>query len=244
MAVIVLVDLDDTLFQSRRKCPPDVAEDRLRPLAVDTDGEANGFATPRQAALLGWLSQGVCLVPVTARSRAGLERVSLSWRYAICAHGGVILEDGVPCAPWQAHMAEAAPRWQSALADLEARLGRIGGRELRIARIGEPLPLFLVAKHRQRDEAALAAVAENLAPMLPEGWRVLLNGNNLAVLPAAVRKDAAVAALLPRLRERWPDAPVIGLGDSSSDAGFLRLCDVAAMPTDSQLAQSALGSGT
>jgi hypothetical protein len=35
---IALVDLDDTLFQTRRKCPADVAEDRLTPLGFARDG--------------------------------------------------------------------------------------------------------------------------------------------------------------------------------------------------------------
>ncbi|MBV9930669.1 MAG: hypothetical protein JO013_06970 [Alphaproteobacteria bacterium] len=241
MRAIVLADLDDTLFQSRRKCPPDIPEGRLRSIAVDADGKPVGFATPRQSALLRWLSEGACVVPVTARSRAGLERVSLSWRYAVCAHGGIILEDGRPWPAWERRMTDAAAGCRGAFDDLEERLAQAGNQDLRITRIGGPSPLFLLAKHGRRDDEALAAVAAALTPALPEGWRASLNGNNLALLPAHIRKEAAVAALLPRLREQWPDAPIVGLGDSCSDAAFLRLCDVAAMPSRSQLARAALG---
>jgi hypothetical protein len=42
------------------------------------------------------------------------------------------------------------------------------------------------------------------------------------------------------LRARFPDSPVIGIGDSRTDAAFMGLCDFAMLPTDSQLAERLL----
>ena len=65
------------------------------------------------------------------------------------------------------------------------------------------------------------------------------NGNNAAFLPPFLGKEHAVAYLLPELRRRHPDAPVIGIGDSLTDAPFMQLCDFAMMPAGSQLAAAA-----
>ena len=56
MRAIVLVDLDDTLFQTLRKCPPDVPEDALTALGFGRDGGAARLrdAAPGGASWPGW----------------------------------------------------------------------------------------------------------------------------------------------------------------------------------------------
>jgi hypothetical protein len=101
---IALVDLDDTLFQTLRKCPPDVPAERLVPLGFARDGAPLSYATPRQMQLIEWLSETAWLVPVTARSRDALMRARIPFTAAICAHGGVIIgEDGEVDAQWHDH---------------------------------------------------------------------------------------------------------------------------------------------
>ena len=77
MRAIALVDLDDTLFQTLRKCPPDVPAERLVPLGFARDGSPLSYATPRQLNLLEWLAESAWLVPVTARSREALMRARI-----------------------------------------------------------------------------------------------------------------------------------------------------------------------
>ena len=83
---IALVDLDDTLFQTLRKCPPDVPADRLTPLGFARDGSPLSYATPRQMQFLEWLAETTHLVPVTARSLDALRRARIPFRAAVCAH--------------------------------------------------------------------------------------------------------------------------------------------------------------
>ena len=66
--VFVFADLDDSLFNSARKCPPGVP---LEPAALLKNGEVVSYTNPRQRALLHWLRQGATIVPVTARSAEG-----------------------------------------------------------------------------------------------------------------------------------------------------------------------------
>lgn len=240
---IALVDLDDTLFQTLRKCPPDVPANRLTPLGFARDGSPLSYATPRQMLFLEWLAETTHLVPVTARSLDALRRARIPFRAAVCAHGGVVLDDrGEVDSGWAAMIAERAVPFASQLADLAATIGQVArDRGIMVnARVlvEETLPLYTLAKHEDADAEALFAVVDAAVPSLPEGWTDHRNGNNVALMPPYLGKAHAVEYILPDLRARFPDAPVIGIGDSRTDAPFMGLCDFAMMPTRSQLAGS------
>lgn len=238
--VIALVDLDDTLFQTRRKCPADVDEGRLAPMGYARDDSPLSFATPRQMNFLQWLGETTRLIPVTARSLDALRRVRLPHGAAICAHGGVMLRDcGTPDPDWANRMRVAAAEVAPVLAGLVEAIARAAGTEPVSVRIltEADTPLYVLAKHDSADEAALSAVLDAAVPEPPAGWTVHRNGNNAAYLPPHLGKEKAVAALLPRLRAEHPDATVIGIGDSLTDAPFMSLCDFAVLPARSQLAE-------
>lgn len=248
MRAIALVDLDDTVFQTLGKCPEDVPRETLVPLGYARDGSALSFATPRQMNFLSWLSETARLVPVTARSRDALDRVRIKWSSAICAHGGVIVgSDGAADRPWAERMAAEACRHRF---DLDRLLDRVrgeagGAREAISARILEEggTALYLLIKHSKSNSDALHSIIDALLPEVPEGWTVHRNGNNAALMPPFLGKQHAVAYLLPALRAAHPSAPVIGVGDSLTDAPFMALCDFAMMPSRSQLAAATLLNG-
>lgn len=241
MRVIALVDLDDTLFQTIRKCPTEIASEELTPLAFAKDGGPLGFATPRQMRFLEWLSEGAHVVPVTARSLDALRRVHIPFAAAVCAHGGVVLgDDGSPDSEWSDHIAKAAAAQVSTL----DRLAGLVVKEdpslaVRVLTEGD-IPLYVLIKHPGVDEPALHSAVDRILHEVPAGWTVHRNGNNVALMPPYLGKAAAVAYLLPRLRTRFTNASVLGFGDSLTDAPFMALCDYAMMPTRSQLAAATL----
>ncbi|HEV2569604.1 hypothetical protein [Sphingomonas sp.] len=246
--VIAFVDLDDTLFQTRGKCPPSWAEADLTPLGFARDGAALSYATPRQLNFLEWLARTTMLIPVTGRSRDALTRAHVPHRAAICAHGGVILgEDGTPDGEWAERMAVQAAAHGELLGQLVERI-RVCARER-----GEPLavrvleeagmPLYVLAKHDAADAERLHAVIRAAVPVLPPGWTLHLNGNNAALLPPHLGKQHAVAWMLGQLRARHPNAAVVGIGDSLTDAPFMKLCDFAMLPPASQLGERLFDAG-
>jgi hydroxymethylpyrimidine pyrophosphatase-like HAD family hydrolase len=249
MRPLILVDLDDTLFQSRRKCPIDVAPDDLSALGFARDGAPLGFATPRQIAFLSWLSETSLLVPITGRGREALSRVRIPFSTAICAHGGVILNgQGEPDMDWSQRIASEATPYAATLAELMREAialatSQSSGTRARLVTEGSA-DLYLLLKHEQGDVASLGALVDLLAPHVAPDWTIHRNGNNAALMPPFLSKAKAVRALLPRLREQYPQAPAIGIGDSLTDAPFMGLCDYAMMPVGSQLGTAALGTLT
>jgi hypothetical protein len=232
---LILADLDDTLFQTRGKCG-DWPAAALKPMSWLADGSPSGFANPRQRALLEWLRHGE-MVPVTARSREVLARVELEQAPAICANGGCIIgADGEPDHEWHAQLAAqsaggVAPSQlhRDFTADLSPELFR----HWVAAEDGHDL--YVVIKSNLPDLSGLEALAAELTPRLPDGWRTHANGNNLAFLPPWLGKRQATAYWLERVRAETPERLVVGIADSHSDAGFLDLTDIAMLPTASQL---------
>jgi hypothetical protein len=233
--IISLVDLDDTLFQTLRKCPLDVPAEKLTPIGFQPDGTPLSFATPRQFAFINWLVETTLFVPVTARSLDALKRVKLPFDGAICAHGGMILGgDGTADRSWEAYIRAEARTYALEIKALAAAL--VGAAK----ESGEPVhvrvqcegdvELYPLARHETADEAALQ--------QLPEGWTDHRNSNVIAFLPPFLGKQHAVAYVLPTLRARFPDAMVLGIGDSITDAPFMGLCDFAMTPKKSQLARA------
>ncbi len=239
---IALVDLDDTLFQTLRKCPPDVPVGRLTPLGFAQDGSPLSYATPRQMQFLGWLAETTHLVPVTARSLDALRRAHIPFRAAVCAHGGVVLDaEGAVDRVWEAQIATQAAAHAAPLAGLVDAIAAEAERQgaaIRVRVLTEgTLPLYTLVKHADADAAVLNAVVDAAVPCLPPGWTDHRNGNNIALMPPYLGKAHAVAHILPGLRALFPDAPVIGIGDSRTDAPFMALCDFAMLPTGTQLAE-------
>ena len=244
IAAIALVDLDDTLFQTARKCPPGVPPAALTPMASDKAGAPISFATPVQAAWTDWLLGSALVIPVTGRSRDALGRVSLPYQYAIAAHGGVVLRPGgLVCPQWSALMAQGAAAHRSELDRLAALCTQLAqaageGDAIGVRIIGEQdAGLYVVAKHRDQTggEPALHRLAAAAGEALPRGWTLHVNGNNVALLPPFLGKRQAAEFLLADLRALYPGRPVLGMGDSVTDAPFMQLCDFAVVPGDTQL---------
>lgn len=246
MRAIAFVDLDDTLFQTIRKCPPDVPEHALTPLGFARDGAPLSYATPRQVAFIAWLTETTLFVPVTARGLDALRRVRIPFTAAVCAHGGVVLDDeGAPDPAWTAHIAAQAAAHAPMLATLAEAVTRSAatlGTPLSVRILSEgPTGLYVLVKHPNTVDAELHAAVDAMLSEVPQGWTVHRNGNNVAIMPPFLGKAHAVAHILPRLRARYPDAPTLGIGDSLTDAPYMRLCDFAMTPTGSQLAMAFRG---
>lgn len=246
---VVLSDLDDTLFQTRRKMVNELAVEPFRTGALDRSLAPRSFMTEEQSMLVDWLLEQAELIPVTARGTEEISRVQIPFRsWAITTHGAVILTPaGTPDEAWKAHMLrELAPykerlfSMQRTITDMMAARGINAWARLNFEYDGEPV--YLVMKHRDSTRLAeLYAIADEIETLFTtHDFYIHRNGNNVAWLPLPVEKGHAVSWLLDKLRAERGVFPVIGLGDSLSDHRFMKLCSWFGMPRQSQFAQALL----
>ena len=239
--IVAFADLDDTLFQTRRKLPG-VDPRTLTPATVNTRGEAHSFCTPAQTELLRLLAcGGVTVIPVTGRDLAAMARVTLpftSWR--IVDHGLTLVAPGGEVdAEWAGHVRERLHDLQDALAaataHLETHAARLGCRLTR--HHAHDLPFMTVLKHPDAHADALEELQLRWESFLTDqgldSLKIIANANNVSVLPRSLGKLEAVQHLRQR---QFPDAVLtLGLGDSLSDLAFMSACDFAITPPRGQL---------
>jgi len=240
--LIAFVDLDDTLFSTRRKHPAHLVDADLTVGTVNARGEPHGFQTARQAAMFEHLRRHGTVVPVTGRSAEAYARVRLPFTsFRVLDHGATIITpDGTPDAVYTERLkGDLAPHG----ADFErlthevAALARDTDPELR-ARVHDVhgLPIYVVVKHPDRRAGALRALAALLHARLAQNprWHVFSNDSTLTVMQAAVSKRRAVTHLRAAL-DPDGEALTVGVGDTLSDVPFMSVCDVVMTPANSQI---------
>jgi hydroxymethylpyrimidine pyrophosphatase-like HAD family hydrolase len=238
---LVFVDLDDTLFQTARK----MQGEKQRFLATrDSAGQPNGYMSLVQMMFTRWLFESADVVPVTARGVESFLRVEMPFKHgAICSHGGVILDaQGKPLKDWDEQVKRDLTAVQAPLAEAESFAYAAAYKlslNLRITMIEvNGLSQFLVIKHSGETDEVLAVVEADLKEHVDTShFYFHRNGNNLAIIPLALNKQAAVREYLKFDRSIHGQRPVLGFGDSLSDHGFLSECHWWGTPGTGQLAR-------
>jgi hydroxymethylpyrimidine pyrophosphatase-like HAD family hydrolase len=232
---VIFLDLDDTILQTIPKCPPGQP---LTPAAFNRAGEALSFMTRAQQRMLNfWLEQGI-VIPVTGRTDSALARVAIdfsSWR--ITHHGAVIRRPDGSLPDWW--FSEVRPALAAAHALLEDFFDRLS--------VDAPSSGYRVNRHlmddcltylsvkTDDDAATLACLAAQLQQAgLPPQLALHHNGHNLALMVRGAQKHDAVLRVAAELEREGPIV-TIGVGDSLTDLPFMRACDFALTPRDSQI---------
>ena len=216
----IFVDLDDTLFQTKRKMPDMPDTHRLRTGAIDRQGNARSFMSPIQSQLVDWLLANAELIPVTARGTEELSRVVIPFSsWSITTHGAVIRDArGNFLDAWRQRMLNALTPYATQLEQLQSccmqafSQFKVDG-WARINREYGDVPVYLVMKHRNSQRISdLYQIADWVAAELDlTGFYRHQNDNNVAWLPECVNKGAAVQYLLTELISRYGPRPILGI---------------------------------
>ncbi|MFK8082357.1 MAG: HAD hydrolase family protein [Granulosicoccus sp.] len=251
--LLVLADLDDSLFSTLRKIPASQRAGTTLAARASAGSAAgkDSFMTPRQSAMLDWMDLSRC-VPVTARGTDAYSRVTIPFAgpAAILANGAVMLDaTGKVDEQWAAIVNDILQGQQetiTALADTLLGLAAKRSMDIRSWAVMEPTcgAVYAVAKSNDSPHGeGLNDLLEDLKRDLinedsqaGDNWLFHINGNNLSVTPSGISKAIAVKYLLTRLQASEA-LFTVGIGDSASDLEFMRLCDVWMTPTRSQIDQ-------
>lgn len=233
-SIFLFLDLDDSLFQTRRKNPNGVIP------ATQTEDPTNvSYMTRAQQLLFELFSKApqTRMIPVTARDFRQYHKTFLSQREDISTSvlyfGGAILHGGEFDAVWRARIQETYRN----LSILPASLLE----EMRAAlRRPEYFKLFNVDDYYATVKAVpdcpavlREEVFSAVRALCPEDYLVHENGRALSLLPLCIDKREAVNYLLEKHRPELS----IGMGDSFTDWPFMEQCDFRLLPKNVQLEQ-------
>lgn len=241
------VDLDDTLFQTLRKCDIHIEGNNnieLQPLAYLKNGLPISYATPKQQRLFNWISETSRIIPVTARNFDAFSRVHLPFSEdVVLNHGAVIInKDRQLNSEWHALMVNALGEFESDFLALWRAVEDFAGHDpLLKPRLIDDFGVtwYGVIKHAEANEEALQKLLKTVIlpnPAIISG-KVYhhSNGNNLAIIPSVISKGHAVRFLMARYRNKHDSIFTVGIGDSRTDSLFMSLCDYALIPRHTQL---------
>jgi hydroxymethylpyrimidine pyrophosphatase-like HAD family hydrolase len=235
MTVIAFSDLDDTLFQSTRKCP-DLKGHIVA--AKLPSGDAGAYSTPQQQALISMMERSV-VIPVTGRRTDSLSRVEMPFDgYKVASHGAIVLDKNDAILPaWRLVLDEEEPLWRERMALIQDELDTYIKRnrlDLRIRLVSDMNYACYVCV--KGESSHLLQIQACTALFNSEGFTIHSNDRNLAFMPPYASKRRAVAFLKQVLITEFNQAlTFMGLGDSTSDAEFMSICDFQIIPTNSQL---------
>lgn len=238
---VIFTDLDDTIFVNQRKLPVDFAEGYVTAVA-DTDDRIS-VMTAKQQSFYRWIVQTAEVVPITARSYEGFNRISLDfgdgWKIAgngsvVVAPGGRIDEEwknriSADLADYQDDMQKTL-EWASSLA---AQYGI----DVKVKRYREHGYEHCVLLSHDGDRAHMLGLVAKRMRLSDERFHVHLNGGTLAFTAKPVSKKRAAGYVLSKIQDA-EGRVVLGFGDSLSDLGFMSVCDFMGIPSGSQISET------
>lgn len=236
---VFFIDLDDTIFQTARKLRPDL---NSVPASVDRMGQPSSWMTPVQKNFFSWLKRHAVVIPVTGRGPDQLQRVRLSFdSWKIASHGAIIIQpDGKLHEPEFRRLAQELRAFREPLLQIKILCETFYEKNgfavgVHICRHGE-IPLYLVAKHQapEKVDELYALRAQLAAKEIQAKFNVHANSNNLSIIPKIFDKKRAVKKVLDLIGKEAQ--PILGMGDSLSDLGFMSLGHWLIFPCHSQIA--------
>lgn len=232
---IFLCDMDDTLFQTERRRALEV--DSV-PASYRVDGRPIGYMTGVQNKFASWLLKNSMVVPVTARDKESLGRISMQFNYgAVCCHGGLVLmPSGEVDQDWLDIQKPIIDACRDDLLKIEEMASQFQDQGARSWIVAEgDFPFYVVMKKTTESEVSLKDFAAQVKEIYGDKFYFHINSRNLAVIPNGISKKRAAEYVIGKFNQYGQKHPVLGFGDSLSDYGFMSLCDWMGIPQTSQL---------
>lgn len=243
MEKFLFLDLDDTVFQTRRKC---IDISQATPAAYTLSGDPSSYSLPKQKAILALLNEQWRIIPTTARTQAAYSRVNLGFPLydgVILNHGGTILSsEGKEDEQWRTYINSQLETLYIFFPPLKEAIEEYAKQHniaLLVRVISESgSNYYLEVRHNHAIFSELQSILFNCVQVLLQEFTAFeahLNSNSLTLLPRCVNKSHAVNYRLEALKKEYGEILTMGMGDSLSDAPFIAQCDYAMIPQNTQL---------
>lgn len=231
-SVFVFVDLDDTLFQTKRKNSNAIIQATESPNLSTVS-----YMSEEQNALLNMFKKDhyTKIIPVTARDREQYFRTYISRdpfvEYASLYFGGVIMKNGKIDNYWKKKVNLELKKTNLQINQLHSVLKERLDKKVFLINNIDDYYINIKNKNRLNYTVTNNECVKLINELELNEYFIHHNDNNISIVPKSLDKKRAVEYLIDK------EKPIltIGIGDSQSDWGFMDQCDFKIIPQYSQL---------
>lgn len=227
----IFTDLDDTLFQTKRK--------RADGVIQATQGTTLSYMTRAQQHYLQWLQQAaeVKIVPTTARDWRQYHNTQLSQDpnigLAVLYHSGMILEQGQPDPEWHSQQQAQYKNLSQSVHSLWHLL-QVGLDTTQFTLFNVDSYYLSIKARHDTPLSQRSLVFEQMKSLVVTTEYIWQQTDRaLHIFPHFLNKRWAVEYLIAKHQPTL----TIGMGDSQTDLGFMGCCDFQMFPQQSEIAR-------
>ena len=234
MKNLLFIDLDDTIFQTKRK-----KQDGIIPATQSPNVETISYMTEYQKNLMDifFNSEEVKIIPVTARDFEQYKRTKISKNPRVNSastfFGGLIIDNNEIDLKWSQHIKASYAKLKISMPKMFELVKSYT--DEKIFKIYMLEDYYLVIKNRFKDSPEYLAqnkeLENKIREIITEEYFIHFNDNNLSVIPNFLDKKHAVEYFIDKYRPTL----TIGAGDSITDLSFMSSCHFKLIPTNSQI---------
>jgi HAD superfamily hydrolase (TIGR01484 family) len=230
--ILLFIDLDDTLFQTRRKNSQGIIP------ATRTALTGKGsYMTQAQKLFFDLFNESkkVKIIPTTARDLKQYHNTLLSDSAridtAILYFSGMILEKDHEEKQWQQQIQRAYQQLDKSILQLFIEVKTIIAAHPQFILYNVD-DYYITVKAKQDCPIAIReTIFSQLKTMEIEGYFIHQNDRALSLLPQFLNKKFAVQYLI----EKYQPSLTLGVGDSLTDLSFMAVCDFRIFPKNTQI---------
>jgi len=230
--ILLFIDLDDTLFQTKRKNPHGII-----PVSHNAKTGRSSYMTEAQELFFELFSHSerVKIIPTTARDLQQYNNCFLSRSplidTAIIYFSGVILEKGVEEKQWQQHIKKSFSQLDIPLSKLFTQIEKIIGNNSHFTLDNADDYYLIVRAQIDCPKNIRKNLFSELKTLKTPDYLIHQNNRLFVFVPNFLDKRYAVQYLI----EKHQPELTLGVGDSITDLPFMLQCDFRIFPKNAQI---------
>lgn len=233
--IFLFTDLDDTLWQTKRKI-----ENFHEDLKQVTTSPTNPSFMKEEQEVFSELflnHPNVSVIPITARELNQYKRTFLyddkRVKLAVIYFAGAILYENKIDTTWQKIINDKYTKLNKELSTLKNQIREKIEVNWEDFKFRDMDGFYLNIKYRDRTtyKEPIKEVFESLLDMEIDGFSINSNDNNIAIIPKFLNKEMAIEYIVDKYKPKL----TLGAGDSLSDFAFMQKSHYIITPNNSQI---------
>ncbi|HEW99035.1 MAG: hypothetical protein DRR16_21790 [Candidatus Parabeggiatoa sp. nov. 3] len=230
--ILLFIDLDDTLFQTKRKNPKGVI-----PATLSAKAGNGSYMTQAQQHLfeLFYESDKVKIIPTTARDFRQYQNTLLSQspriETAILYFAGMIIDKGIEDKQWQQQIQQAYQQLKLPISQLLTQFEQLVDNHPQFTLYNVDDYYITVKAESDCPKATRDGLFSQLKTLETSEYLIHQYDRAFSLLPHFLDKRYAVQYLI----EKYQPDLTLGMGDSLTDWPFMQQCDFRIIPKEAQI---------